>query len=163
MCAVCRCVCPGKCRVAAGAHDDKPGQILVLAAEPVRHPRAHAGPDQPGLPTIHQHERRFVIGHVGMHRTDHRNVIDAFRCVRENLTDFRAALAVPLEFVRTRKRRAGLSFRTQVVHREKFPGILLQRWLGIERINVRRPTIEKNMNDPLGLGSELRLLHRERR
>ena len=61
-CAACRCTCPGTTpgrnadrqfcvrddRIAAGAHGDEAGQVLVLGAEAVGHPRAEARPRQAG-------------------------------------------------------------------------------------------------------------------
>ena len=150
-------------RVTAGTHDDETRQILVLAAEPVRDPRAHAWSDEPRLATVHQHERRLVVGHVGVHRADHRDVVHALGRVRENLADLRAALSVPLEFVRARIRRSGFALRPQVVHRKQLTGVFLQRRLWVERIHMRRPAVEENVNHPLGLGREMRPLGQERR
>ena len=64
-------------RIAAGAHGDERRQILVLRAQAVSEPRAHAGADQPGLAAIHQQQRRLVIRHVGVHRADDADVVDA--------------------------------------------------------------------------------------
>ena len=54
-------------RVAARAHDEEAGQVLVLRAQAVKDPRAQAGPGLAGLAAVHEHERRLVIGHVGVH------------------------------------------------------------------------------------------------
>ena len=50
-----------------------------------------------------------MIGHVGVHRADHGNVINARSDMREEVADFDAALAVLLEFERARKCSPGLA------------------------------------------------------
>ncbi len=42
--------------VAAGAHGDEAGQVLVLAAQAVGHPAAQARPDLSGLAAVHQQQ-----------------------------------------------------------------------------------------------------------
>ena len=74
-------------RVAAGAHGDEAGQVLVLAAQAVGHPRTHARPRQPGLAAVHQQQRRLVVGHVGVHRADDAQVVGALGDVREDVAD----------------------------------------------------------------------------
>jgi hypothetical protein len=54
----------------------------------------HAWPHLPRLAAIHQQQRRLVVRHVGVHRTNHRDLVDALRDVREQLADFDPALAV---------------------------------------------------------------------
>ena len=80
-----------------------------------------------------------------------------------NFADLDAALPVFLELERRGKRRAGLAFRGQVLHRQRLAGILVQGRLGIEGIDVRRAAVGKNMNDSLGLARKLRRLGQERR
>ena len=38
-----------------------------------------------------------MVGHVGLHGTDHRDVVDALPDVGKKLTDFNSALTVTLE------------------------------------------------------------------
>ena len=87
-------------REAARAHHDEAGQVLVLRPEPVEHPRADARPGLPRLAAVHQHQRRLVIGDVGVHRADHADVVDHLGGVREQVADLDAALAVLLELER---------------------------------------------------------------
>ena len=110
-------------RIAAGAHGDEAGQILIFGAEAVSDPRAHAGADQPGFAAIHQQQRRLVVRHVGVHRADDADVVDAFGDVGKDLADFDAALAVFLKFERRGKRGAGLAFGSEVFDRQQFAGI----------------------------------------
>src|SRR4051812_39661523 len=44
-------------RIAAGAHRNEAGEVLIFAAESVRDPRAEARAGHLGMPTVHQHER----------------------------------------------------------------------------------------------------------
>src|SRR3954469_23245836 len=42
--------------VAAGAHDDEAGEVLVVGAEAVGDPGAHGGANQAGLAAVHEEE-----------------------------------------------------------------------------------------------------------
>ncbi len=44
-----------------------PGEIPVLGPEPVHDPGSDARPRLHGVAAVHQHQRRFVIGHLGVH------------------------------------------------------------------------------------------------
>ena len=77
-----------------------------------------------------------MIGHVGVHRANHRDVVDALRDVRKNLTHFNAALSILLELVWGWKRRAGFAFGAEVFHRERFARVFCERGLRIECIDV---------------------------
>ena len=103
-----------------------------------------------------------MVRDVRVHRADHRNVVNALGRVRENLADRDAALPVALELVRTRERRAGLALRAEVFHRQQLAGVFLEDRLGVERVDMRRATVEKNMDHPLGLGQKVRPLYGER-
>ena len=61
------------------------------------------------------------------------------------------------------KSRAGLALGAQMLARQGLPGVLRQHGLGIERVDVRRPAIEEEVDDPLGLGREVRRVRRQRR
>ena len=69
----------GHDRIAAGAHGDEAGQVLILRAQAVGDPGAKAGPRQPAVAAVHQHQRRLVVGHVGVHRADDAQVVDVLR------------------------------------------------------------------------------------
>ena len=88
-CRACRCTCPGSSPgrkpVASsrlrdrppGHSDDEAGQVLVLGAQAVGDPRAHARPRQRALAAVHQQQRRLVVRDVGVHRADDADVVDA--------------------------------------------------------------------------------------
>ena len=63
-------------REPARAHHDEPGQVLIFRTQPVKHPGPDARPRLPRFAAVHQHQRRLVIGNVGVHRADHADVID---------------------------------------------------------------------------------------
>ncbi len=81
-------------RETAGAHHDEAGKVLVLGAQSVEDPRAHARAGLARIAAVHEHERRLVIGDVGVHRADHADLVDHLRGVREQIADLDAALAI---------------------------------------------------------------------
>ena len=150
-------------RIAAGAHGDETGQILIFAAQAVSDPRAETGPNLPGLAAVHKHERGLVVGHVGMHRANDGNVVDVPGNVGEYLADFDAALAMFLEAKRRRKRRPGAPLGAQIRHRQLPAGVAQQGRLRIEGVDVGRSAIHEEMNDALGLAGIMRRARGQRR
>ncbi len=143
-------------RIAAGAHGDEAGQVLVFGAQAERGPRSQAGTRHPRFAAVHQHQRRFVVRHVGMHRTDHGNVVDVPGCLGKQFADLDAAGTVLLELERRRERRARLALGAQIAAGQFLAGVFLQRRLGIERIDVAWTAVHEQMNDVLGLARKLR-------
>ena len=148
-------------RVAARAHRDEAGEILVLRAEAVSDPRAHARARQARVAAVEQHERRLVVGHVRVHRADDADVVNALRRLRENLTDLDAAPAVFLELVGRAEGRAGAALGAEFVG-QRFAVMLIERGLGVERVHVGRAAVEEDVDDALGLRCEVRGLRSER-
>ena len=150
-------------RVAAGAHGDEAGQILVLGAQAVGEPRAHAGADQPGVAAVHQQQRRLVVRHVGVHRADDADVVDATRRrAAKMLADFDAALAVLLELERRGKRGAGLALGRQVADRQRLAGVLVERGLGSNVSTCDGPPFMNRWMTRLALAGKCGRLRRER-
>ncbi len=149
--------------VAARTHGDEAGQVLVVAAQAVGHPRTHARPNLPGFAAVHQQQRRLVIGHVGVHRANDADVVDAAGGVREQVAHLDTGLAVSLKLERRGEGGAGLAFGAEVGARQQFAGVFRQRRLGIERIDVRRAAVHKQVDDALGLAEKVRPLGCERR
>jgi hypothetical protein len=108
-------------------------------------------------------KRRFVVRHIGMHRSNDRDVVHTLSDAGKNLADLDAALAEFFEFVRRRKRRAGFAFGFQVLHRHMVCRRIFQRRFWVEGIHLRGPAIGENMDDVFGFGRKLGLLGRERR
>ena len=85
-------------RIATGAHGDEARQVLVFRAQAVSDPGPHARALQAAISAVHQHERRLVVGHVGVHRPNDAQVVDVLLGgPGEELADLDAALAVLLE------------------------------------------------------------------
>ncbi len=74
----------------------------------------------------------------------------------EDLADLDPALTILLEPERRRQRGPGLTLGRQVPQRERLAFILVQKRLGVKRIDLRRPTVEIDVDDVLGLGGEVR-------
>ena len=74
-------------------HDER-RQVLVLAAQSITEPRAHAWPAGLLEAGLDERDRRVVIDRLGVHRLDDGDVVDDLRGVREKLADPGAGLAV---------------------------------------------------------------------
>jgi hypothetical protein len=148
-------------RKAAGAHGEKARQVLVLGPQAIQHPGADAGPRLDRVAAVHEHQRRFVVGHLGVHRADDGDVVDVGGGLREDLAHLDAAFTVFLELERRGKRGAGLALGAERFG-QRLAGIFGQGRLGIERIDVRRAAVEEEVDDALGLAGKMRQAGRER-
>ena len=63
-------------RVSAGAHGQEAWQVLVVGAQAIGEPRPHARSHLDRVAAVHQQQRRFVVGDIGVHRADHGHVVD---------------------------------------------------------------------------------------
>ena len=72
----------------------------------------------------------------------------------EELADLNSALPMTLEFEGRGKGGAGLSLRDESL-RQRLARIALEGRLGIKGVHMRRPTVEKEVDDPFGLGCEV--------
>src|SRR5579859_3436400 len=149
--------------IAAGAHRDESRQVLVVRTQAVGDPGTHAGADLTRVPAIHQHQRRLVIGNIGVHRADHANIINALGHVGKNLADLDSALGEFFELELRREPGAGLALGLQILHGQRLAGVFFQRGFGIEGVNVRRAAVGENVDDAPGFAGELGRLGREGR
>src|SRR5207245_3642450 len=78
-------------------HHHKTGQVLILAAQPVEHPRPHAGPAGEDAAGVHLADRTDVIQTIRPTGANYGQIIDAAGNVREPIADFDSRLAVFLE------------------------------------------------------------------
>ena len=101
------------------------------------------GRGSPGITAIHQQQGRFVIGHVRAHRSNHGNVVDVFRNLGKQFTDFNAALAVFLKLKWGLKRSSGKMFSLQIIHRQRFAIKPSQFRLGIKVSTCEGPPLAK--------------------
>ena len=95
-----------------------------------------------------------MIRHLGVHGPNDSDVIDVRGGSGEDLTDFYSGLAVFSELKWRRKCRSCLSLCQQVVT-DWLPGKLGQHRLGVESVDMRRSTVQKEMNDSPGAGREM--------
>src|SRR5262245_56939457 len=85
-------------RLATGAHRNETWQVLVGRAKAISDPGTHTGPRQARLAAIHQQERWLTVRDIGMHRANHRDIINVLRDVWEQVAYLDSALAVLIEF-----------------------------------------------------------------
>ncbi len=125
-------------RIASRAHRDEGGQIRVLGTESVGCPRSHARSAQDRVTAIHEHEGRFVIGKLGLHRANDRDVIDALPDVREQFGHLDARLTAGRK-LEGRTLQLPLSLLTDALARFEIVVLsmpFIQRRLGIEGVQV---------------------------
>ncbi len=125
--------------IAARTHGDEAGQVLVVAAQAVGHPRTHARPDLPGLAAVHEQQRRLVIGHVGVHGADDADVVDAASRVREQVADLDADFAVPLKAEGRGEGGAGLRSVRRLVRGSSLPAYVCSDGLGSNESTCEGP------------------------
>ena len=151
----------------AGDERHEAGQVLVRAAEAVRHPRAHARPAFARAAGVEQQLRRRVVELVGGHRLDERDVVHVLRQLRHGVAHPRARLAVLRKFMRRAHqlryaRGEGKPSAFQVLVRTILAVAFLQLRLEVEHVQHRRRTGHVQVNDALGLGRKVRLARLER-
>ena len=141
----------------------KPGRFWFSRAQAVGDPGAHARADQPRLAAVHQHQRRLVVGHVGVHRADDADVVDACSamCGKISLT------SMPLwpYFLNLNgdvKHAPVLRSVGRLAVRQRLAVVLRQHRLGIEGIDVRRAAVHEEEDDALGLAGKRRRFGRQR-
>src|SRR5207302_570256 len=71
-------------------HDDETGQVVALAAEAIRHPRAHARPARDGGAGVHEGVGRIVVDRLTLHRPVDTKVIRNRADVRQDVADLQA-------------------------------------------------------------------------
>ena len=64
-------------RLGSRRHRDEAGQVLIVGAETVREPRAHARPIRLQVADVHHQHRAGMLGNVGVHAVDEADVVDA--------------------------------------------------------------------------------------
>ena len=104
-----------------------------------------------------------MVGHVCLHGTDHRDVVDALPDVGKNLTDFDPALTVALELEGRPENGTGSAFGDQVHARGEFLAVVfIERRFVVEGIDVGRTAVQEQVNHAFGLGGEVWLPRRQR-
>ena len=135
-------------------------QVAVFAAQPITQPRTDARPPGQLMAGLAKGDRRIVVDRLGMHRTDHRQLVGLFGQVRQQFAELHAALAVPPELKNGGCHRklllAGghrgepLTFPDRI--RQILTAPIGNRRFGIKQIHLRRCPGLEQVNDPLRLG-----------
>jgi hypothetical protein len=145
--------------------DDERGQVLVVAAEPVVHPRAHARTPRDLRARLQERDRGIVVDRLRVHRPDNTEVVDDAGGVREEVGDPRAVLPVLAEAEdRSRERDGRLVPRharqpLPLAHRvgQLLAVARVQHRLVVERLDLRGATRHEEVNDPLRPGGMVQL------
>ncbi len=145
------------------ADGDEPRQVLILGPEPVRDPRAHARPDERIAAGVELQEGSAVPRVGPVHRVDHAEVVHAPGQVREQLADRDPALAVLPEPERRAEQITRLARdHPRLGERQGLAIVALQERLVVERVNLRRPAVHEQEDDPLRARREMSLARRQR-
>ena len=142
-------------RISTGAHGDKPRQILILCAEAICHPGAGRRTHEPRIAAVHQHQRRLVIGHIGVHRPHHQQPV-GMPCHRGKQRAYlQPTLAMPGKSKRGGEGSTGAPLRRQGAW-HILPGIFFQRHFPIKRVEMARAAVGKQMDHSSGPRGKVR-------
>ena len=76
---------------------DESRQVMILAAQPVAHPRPHRRAAGLLEAALDEGDRRIMVDGVGLHGLDKRDVVHHLGSVRQEFAEFRSGLSVLLE------------------------------------------------------------------
>ena len=94
---------------------------------------------------------------VGIHRTNHTQIIRKLGREGQEFTDFQSALAMVTVLKRNGHQRSGGTLGSQIGTLRFLTRKLVQRRLGIKQIALKRPTVHEQVNNPLDFGLKMRL------
>ena len=145
------------------ADGDESRQVLILGPEPVSDPRTHARPDERIAAGV-EFQQGSPVPRVGpVHRVDHAEVVHAPGQMREQLADRDPALAVLPEPERRAEQIPRLArHHPRLGERQGLAVVALQERLMVERVDLRRPAVHEQEDDPLRAGREMSLARRQR-
>ena len=141
---------------------DEARQVVAVAAQAVREPRAHRRPAGDRRAGVHERVGRIVIDGLGVQRADDAHLVGHLAELGKDGGDLLARLAAPLE--RVLRRQAGellaLQLRDRLALGERLGHRLAvhlgQLRLVVERLQVRRPAGHVEIDDALGSRREVR-------
>ncbi len=141
-----------------GLDGDEAGQVLVLGAQAVERPRAHAGADEGAGAGESLQQRGAMIHAFAHHRADDAQIVNATGDVREQRTDRNAALAVVLKFPGRFHQRTGIASgeSQRTLDGQRLAVIAREPLLGIESIHAGRTAVHEQEDDALGRRREMR-------
>jgi hypothetical protein len=133
--------------------DHKARQVAALAPQAIGHPSAGAGPPLLAVTRVEKIIGIGVLGKVGDHRTHYREIINAACDMRKQLAHRDPALAVLSKLPRRFQHLAHVvELRGGHLHFDCLAMLAIEPRLGIERIDLRRPSIHVEKDDVFGLG-----------
>jgi hypothetical protein len=146
-------------------HHDERWQVFIHAAEAVAHPSPERRPAGQLVAGLEKRHAGLVVDLLGEDRVDHADILRAARGVRVELGNPEAVLVIVVFFElenRGRDRQAGLarghaSDALVAAHgfRKVFVELVVELWLVVEEIHLRRATVLEEVDDPLGLRREV--------
>ncbi len=146
-----------------GTNRDEGRQVIVLGPQPVANPRAHARSNERVAAGMQLEQRPAMPGIRAVHAVEKAQVVDALTHMRKQLTHPGSRLAVlpklpgaGQQVSRIRGHHAGF------VERQRLAMIARQERLVVERVDLRRPTVHEQEDDPLGTRREMRRANRQR-
>ncbi len=95
-----------------------------------------------------------MIGNLRVHRANYGDVVGVGGGLMEEFADLQTTLAVTMKLERRRKCGTRFAFGQESVG-DGLAGVLLQRGLGIEGIDMAGAAVTEELNDSLGLGGEV--------
>ena len=133
-------------------------QTLILAAEPIVDPRAHARASRELIAGLEQRDGRIVIDRLGMHAAQDAKLIGDLGGIRQAIAQPLPALAVLLEFVhRGSDRKAiliGDHASDALASKDRRGDVLIEtipdEGLVVEQVDLRGSAGLKKKNDALG-------------
>ena len=139
-------------------------QTLVFRAQPVRHPRPDTRQPHLNLAGIQFIRGLHVVVRFSVDRAQERHLIHMLRQQREDLRNIHPALAVFAELKRAGHQRARipLAHHNVALAGQRLSGILGQRGLGVERIQMADAAAHEQRNHAGGARSEMRFAGRVR-
>ena len=140
-----------------GTEDYESRQVARLAAQSVQGPRAHRRPAELLSARAHHHLGGSVVEGVRDEALDDRDLVDDRSCVRDQLGQFGAALAVLGELeLRPEQRRVGVDERRSIAVQQALGGqralVLAEFRLVVEELEVARAAAHEEEDDVLGRG-----------
>ena len=97
-----------------------------------------------------------MIRIIGVHRSDDAHVVDALSDLRQQLANRQSALTAIPKTKRHRHQTACFVFRPKLNLLRPLPDKLIERGLRIKEVRLKRATIHKELNHPLGPRSMMR-------
>ena len=150
-------------RDAAAAEHHEPGQVLVLGAQPVGHPGAHAREAVERHAGVEVEVRLRMLHERRRHRANDRELVGDGPDVRKQRADRNAALPVTRELPRARQDVAILvEHRPLGLERHRFARLGRQPRLRVERVDVREAAGHVAEDDILHLRREVGRFRGER-